>query len=187
MTSVESVALVRQAKAGDRKAWDELCARYYPKWLSQFHGDVGKRLRGLYDTADLVQSALGSVLKDLGDLRNEGSFFAWVSAIIRHKIAQKAKRGKGRQMVSLDEVREPEESGGGVETVLVSDEQYLQLLDAILALFPAYEDAMAAVFLRYFEQMDMAALVRTFEKDERSVQRLLSDGRKLLRSRLSGL
>ncbi|MBN1421555.1 MAG: hypothetical protein JXP34_22470, partial [Planctomycetes bacterium] len=91
MASPESMALVVRAKSGDREAWSALCERYYPRWVRAVHGRMGREVRRLYDTPDIVQSAIAEALRDIGNLRSEGSFFSWVSAIIRRKIADKCR------------------------------------------------------------------------------------------------
>ena len=98
MANADTLALVARAKEGDSKARNDLIARYYDRWLQRFHGELGTTLRTLHSTQDIVQSALLEAVRDIGTLRNEGAFFAWVTMIIKHKIAQKRKklRSKGR-------------------------------------------------------------------------------------------
>ena len=187
MTSPESVALIRRAKAGDREAWEALCRRYYPKWLDQFHGKLRPELRRLYDTQDLVQSAVREAVRDIQGLRKEGAFYAWVCAIIRHKIGEKAKHDGKYPMISLDAVEELSGSEARSELRMATEEEYLQSLDVILMLFPDYQEEMGAFYLRHFEDLDAPAISAVLGASERQVYRWIESGRMLLRSKLPGM
>jgi RNA polymerase sigma factor (sigma-70 family) len=180
----DEIGLIRRAKEGDREAWARLCAHYYPRWVRGLHGDLGETLRRLQDTQDVVHSALASALEGLGELRNDGAFYAWVTAIIRRKVAQTRRRVRRAREVPI------EDAGGGVpdprgpaETPFGEDE-HDRLLDAILALFETHPESMAAIYLKYFEKMDIPHLTEALGKSERTVQRLLVTGKELLRLRL---
>ena len=68
------------------------CSRYHDHWLRKFHGNLGTTIRRLYDTEDLIQSAITDAMNDIGGLENEGAFYTWVTSIIRHKIAMRRRR-----------------------------------------------------------------------------------------------
>ncbi|MBI4603323.1 MAG: hypothetical protein HY721_15320 [Planctomycetes bacterium] len=186
MTSPESIALIRRAKAGDRQAWGELCQRYYPRWLKEYHGQLGPALRQLHDTVDLVQSAIAEALKDIGDLRCEAAFYCWVSTIIRRKIASKRKKSGRLEPVRLDDVDDIGRKKPPSTALAFRDEDYGRLLDALLELFPLYPAPMAAVYLKYFEKLTIPSLMQVFGKSERSAHRLIETGLALLRSKLDG-
>ena len=82
ITSPESIELIVRAKEGDRDAWKAICERYYPLWMRKFHGKLGNDLRNVQETQDLVQSAMADAMADVGKLRNDAAFFAWVCTII---------------------------------------------------------------------------------------------------------
>jgi len=180
----DSIVLIRRAKEGDKDAWVTLCERYYPEWCRRFHGEIGPRLRRLYETRDMVDSALGTALRDIGDLRNEAAFFSWVSAIIQRKIASTHRREKRGQVVSLEAVPEPAKEGAWTEPAAFTEEDYLKILDTLLEAFPRYPEAMAAVYLKYFANADLAILESFFGKSDRSVQRLVREGMDILRAKL---
>ena len=89
-----TIALVRRAKKGDREAWGQLIDRYYDDWLSRYHGDLGTTLRRIYDTEDVVQSAVAEAFKEIAELRDETAFFVWVTAILRHKVALRYRQNR---------------------------------------------------------------------------------------------
>lgn len=193
MTSADSLYLIRRAKEGDPEARRAIVERYYPRWIERVRGRVGPRR--LYDTVDVVQSAIAQALENLDTLRNDGAFFAWVSTIIEHKRAEKWRRRDARPRLSLDDLLDGVASdariqGEEVGSVDVIDDaidvraQYERVLDGIESLFRPYPEAMAALTLRHIEGLDIAAVVKALGRSERSVFRLLDEGRRLLRSKL---
>ncbi|MBI4584540.1 MAG: hypothetical protein HY717_11030 [Planctomycetes bacterium] len=135
--------MISQAKAGDPAAWEAICKQYYPQWLKEFHGELGRGLRNLYETQDLVQSAISEALRDIGDLRNEAAFHSWVSAIIRRKIAEKRRHHNRLQQVPFEGVLEPGKSDSLLGDWPFGEEDYLRLLDVMLSLFPTYPEPIA--------------------------------------------
>jgi DNA-directed RNA polymerase specialized sigma24 family protein len=77
-----------------------------------------------------------------------------------------------------------EEQGGVARPDGNTEEDYVRLLDAILALFPEYPSNMAAVYLHYFAQLDREAQAEAFGRSVRTVHRLTDHGVALLRARL---
>lgn len=67
MSPRETLLLVQRARGGDGEAWGELLERYYNRWLGRYHADLGSTIRKLYDTQDLVQSAVGDAMRDIPD------------------------------------------------------------------------------------------------------------------------
>jgi DNA-directed RNA polymerase specialized sigma24 family protein len=194
MKSDDTIALVQRAKKGDGQARDDLIARYYSRWLDRFHGDLGTTLRSLHSTQDIVQSALLDAVRGLGNLRNEGAFFAWVTMIIKHKIAEKRKRVRARggrkvgargSRGGLPDLPDPAALPPGAE--LADLEEYSQVTEAILVLFPTYPRPMAAVALRYLWGSEIEEVMAQLGGvSRRSVWLWLRQGLDLLRKRLEG-
>ncbi len=184
MATADSVETILRAKAGDRDAWEALCTRYYPQWVSYLHGKLGRDLRVHHSTQDIVDSALAEALRHIKDLRNEASFFSWVAAIIRRKLADK-RRELNRSRKFDESAREAwEESPAG--DAFATMEEYSRVLDAILALFPLYPEHMAALYFKHFEGLKIRELEDVFGRGERAVYGVLDTARNLLRSRLGG-
>jgi len=184
ITSPESIELIVRAKEGDREAWKAICERYYPLWMRKFHGKLGNDLRNVQETQDLVQSAMAEAMADVGKLRNDAAFFAWVCTIIRHKLYAKRRKKGPADVVALEDVAEPGKQDSCLEGDLSVEEDYFQLLDSVQALFQTHPDEMAAMYLRYFEHFSIQELVDSLEISERSIHRLLSAAKELLKARL---
>ena len=185
ITSPESIELIVRAKEGDRDAWKAICERYYPLWMRKFHGKLGNDLRNVQETQDLVQSAMAEAMADVGKLRNDAAFFAWVCTIIRHKLYAKRRKKGPADVVPLDEVAEPGKQDSCLEGDLSVEEDYFQLLDSVQTLFQTHPDEMAAMYLRYFEHFSITELVDSLEVSERSVHRLLAAAKGLLKAHLN--
>ncbi|MBI4603564.1 MAG: sigma-70 family RNA polymerase sigma factor, partial [Planctomycetes bacterium] len=100
-------------------------------------------------------------MRHLGGLREEGAFFAWVTRIIKHKIARKRRRAlaqrRGRRRTRSLEPRGSTTRAGGLadprarapEESVEAVEEYLRLSSALQRLYPKYPRPMAAVDLYY--------------------------------------
>ena len=185
ITSPESLELIVRAKQGDREAWTAICERYYPLWMRKFHGKLGDDLRNVQETQDLVQSAMAEAIADVGKLRNDAAFFAWVCTIIRHKLYAKRRKKGPADVVPLGEVAEPGKQDSCLEGDLSVEEDYFQLLDSVQTLFQTHPDEMTAMYLRYFEHFPITELVDSLEVSERSVHRLLAAAKGLLKAHLN--
>lgn len=178
------LATVNRAKAGDRAAWDSLCRELWPRWVRDHHGALGDTLRRVWNTEDLVQSAIAEAIRDAPNLRIEAAFYAWVSAIVRRKVAEKRRISNRLPAVSLhdfDAAGCDGRKGGGRAG---NNEDTMQVLDALLALFPSYPEHMAALYLRYFAKKRTASITALFGRSQRSTERTLHAGLLLLKSQL---
>lgn len=101
---VSHVGLVIAARAGDRRARDELVAAYLPL----VYNIVGHALRGHPDVDDVVQETFLRAVRDLPTVRDPNSFRSWLVAIAVHQISSHLRRhrsGGGTVAVSGEEPR----------------------------------------------------------------------------------
>ena len=184
--SLPTMILVKKARGGDRDAWNALIKRYYKDWLNKFHGDLGTTIHRLYGTADLVQSALTDALRDLPSLRNEGVFYAWVTSIIRHKVANKRRRLRKEVMVQDQNSSRagPTSPQEPVEESVERNEVLIQTLDLILALWPEHPEEMASIVWKLLDDRPIQFISQRLEISERSVFNRLRSGTELLKGRL---
>lgn len=188
MAATDTLVLVRRAKDGDRKAWADLLERYYDRWIRKYQGNLGPTVRKLYDTQDLVQSAVGDALRDISSLKSEAAFFAWVSAIIRHKLAMRRReleRESSLEGSAAKEVAErPDEHQPGPEPAVATLESYVHCLGVILELFPRHPEPMAAVIMKILDGHSIQVVAERLGRPERTAYRLLQKGTDLLKARL---
>ncbi len=98
MVKVTDNELVRQAQAGDYRAFDLLVSRYErPLYATAWH-----LTHNHHDAQDVVQNALLSAMEHLGSFRRESSFSTWITRIVVN-FALKVLRGRRRHpAVALD-------------------------------------------------------------------------------------
>ena len=95
-TGIESTAaLLARARVGDHTAREELAERYLTTLRRWAHGRVPRRVRGLVDTDDIVQSTLMRAFQRLDSFepRREGAFLAYLRQILLNQIRDEGRRG----------------------------------------------------------------------------------------------
>src|SRR3954447_9604756 len=104
MADQPDIATVIAARAGDPAAIDRLVAGYLPL----VYTIVGRALEGHADVDDVVQDVMLRVLRNLGDLREPGSFRSWLVAITVRQVRERfrTRRGSPEALVHED-VRDP--------------------------------------------------------------------------------
>jgi len=87
-SSHSTSVLIARARGGDRDAQTELFGRYLAVLKHFAHGRIPQRLRGMYDTEDVVHEALVRALKRLEKFepKREGSFLAYLKVIVNNMI-----------------------------------------------------------------------------------------------------
>ncbi|MBN1955298.1 MAG: RNA polymerase sigma factor [Anaerolineae bacterium] len=102
--TIEDEALARMAKEGDREAFNVLCDRYV--------GVVYNRLRALLPVQavdDVTQEVFLAATRGIRRYRAQSSFRTWISAIVRHKVADYYRTaGRQPESSSLDGDGDPE-------------------------------------------------------------------------------
>lgn len=102
--------LVTSAAAGDRRAQNELLARYWPVILQAVRGRknrIGKKMAAREDTEDLQQTAALKVLTELPkhEWRGRSAFVAWVKKLARHKVSDAYRHHSARKRDAGAETR----------------------------------------------------------------------------------
>jgi RNA polymerase sigma factor (sigma-70 family) len=87
--------MLRRARSGDRDAAAALFEVCRGRLERSARRELGPHLRHRYDTADIAQSVFGDFLRGLPRFedRGEDAFLAWFDGAVRHKVADKARRG----------------------------------------------------------------------------------------------
>lgn len=84
----EEQALVSLARAGDRRAFDKLVARYKDKMFALAHRMTGNREEAL----DILQDTFFAAFKAIRGFREESSFSSWLYRIVSNKSINFIKR-----------------------------------------------------------------------------------------------
>ncbi|HTE05553.1 MAG TPA: RNA polymerase sigma factor [Planctomycetota bacterium] len=107
-----SMDLLKHAQAGDAKALDALLARYQDRLRRVVRVRLDARLRGLLESADVVQETLSAALTHIKELNvpDRGAILRWLTKIAENEMhdlrrraySQKRSRQKERQLDTLD-------------------------------------------------------------------------------------
>lgn len=104
-------ALVEQAKAGQRKALDELLAALRPRAMAV----AMKVLRNSDDAEDAVQEAFIKIWRSLRAFEGRSSFSTWLHRIVMNASLDLLRRGGGSRCESHAPAEGQRESPAGVE------------------------------------------------------------------------
>jgi RNA polymerase sigma-70 factor (ECF subfamily) len=139
--------LWREAKAGDRSAYERLFALHVDRLLIFVRARLGGALREKMEAEDVVQDAYVSALRsfDEFDYTDDGAFLRWMCRIIDNRLrdAHDYFSAKKRREVAL-----PKSAPTGPVTALGRAENRQQVEAALARLS---EDHREVLLLRYFE------------------------------------
>jgi RNA polymerase sigma factor (sigma-70 family) len=97
---VEEMVLVKRARAGDLRAYDELVRRYQERiYATVYHMTANHE-----DANDLAQEAFIKGFQALKSFKGGSSFYTWVYRIAVNKTINFLKQRKNRAQMSLDDL-----------------------------------------------------------------------------------
>jgi RNA polymerase sigma-70 factor (ECF subfamily) len=99
------IELVRQARAGDLAAFEELVSRHE----RQVYTVALRIVQNAHDAEDVAQTAFLSALEHLPGFREEASFATWLYRIVTHAALKIIRKRKGLDTVSLEAATEAQD------------------------------------------------------------------------------
>lgn len=200
-TLSEAEQVLRQAQVGDGPALGRLLERYgnYLQLLARVQ--LGRRLQGKVDAADVVQETFLEAHRHFGRFRgrSEAEFVAWLRQILACVLANVMRRYLGTQgrdvRLERELAGELDQSSRLLDRALVDPhsspsqqaarrEQAVLLAD-VLAQLP--EDYREALVLRHLQGLPFAEVARRMGRSEDSVQKLWVRALARLRRALGGV
>lgn len=94
------VDLVRRAREGDTKAFDELVEKYTPK----LYGLVYHMTSNHEDTNDILQDVFAKAYRALKRFQGKSAFYTWIYSIATNMTLNFLKKRNRRRGMSLDDV-----------------------------------------------------------------------------------
>ena len=190
--------LLARARAGDNAALGALLELYrnYLTLLARLQ--IGRRLQGKVDDADLVQETFLNAHRDFSAFRGitEGEFMAWLRQILAARLAQLVRRYLGTQQRDVRLERnlagELDRSSAALGHALPAPhsspsqraarrEQAVLLADALGRLSGDYREV---IILRYLEGLPLADVAQRMGRSVDSVKKLWTRGLVQLRRAL---
>jgi RNA polymerase sigma-70 factor (ECF subfamily) len=99
--SVSDEELIERICGGDRRAFDLLYERFFPR----VYGYVSRRLSNRADAEETIQEVFINAFSSLDSFRGEGPFAAWVLGVSRRTVASRFKK-KHHVTVPLEDSRD---------------------------------------------------------------------------------
>jgi RNA polymerase sigma-70 factor, ECF subfamily len=174
--SSSSLRLLRKARAGDRKALDQLFERLVGPLRRWARGRLPRWARDAADTGDLVQDALIHTLGRLDEFepRRKKALQAYLRQAVRNRIRDEIRRIGRRPLAGAQEEREPADERSPLDAVM-EKEDLARYRDSLGRLPP--EDAeliVARVELGYsYEQIALMSGRRTADAARMAIRRSL--------------
>ena len=161
-SSADDEALVREARKGDTRAFEELVARHRDKIYARAYS----MMRNEEDAIDLSQEAWVKGWQRLHQFHGDSSFGTWMTRIVINLCLDQLRKQKRHRAESIEEL---DEESGGVErqmpVVTVNPTERLergelrQRIDKALSQL-SYEHRTALV-LHEFEDMEYKEIAKT--------------------------
>ncbi len=173
-----SYYLVRRAKAGERECLNELFTRYYDRVRKIVRVRLGKQLRRLTESDDILQETFASAIKafDRFELRDEASLIHWLAKIAERTICDRADyfaaKKRTADVQALDEtgVEEPPDDRPGPMTLAGNRDQQAQLERALERLPEKYREI---IILRDFAGFSWAEVAVQHGRPNENAARMM--------------
>ena len=192
--------LIRLAQEGDMQALGQLFELYRNYLLLLARMQIGRRLQGKVDAADLVQETLLAAHRDLAQFRGEteAELVGWLRRILAANLVDLVRRycGAQRRDVRLERqlADEVDQSSRDIALVLMTKdsspsqravrcEQAVLLADALKSL---PEDYGEVIVLHHLQGMKFPEVARRMERSVDSVKKLWIRALARLRDALGG-
>ncbi len=171
-------ALVEKARAGDRRAFEEIVRAAEARLRSSVERRLGPAGRAA-DADEVVQETFALAFEAIGrlDWRGEAAFFAWLSRIARNVLIDRARDSRRRRYLEIPErlpAREPSPSGA-----LRREERFDRLEQAFAALPPDYRRVLR---LSQIERLKVKEIARRMGRSEDAVKHLMARAIRKLRA-----
>ncbi|MEP0829248.1 MAG: RNA polymerase sigma factor [bacterium] len=154
--------LVSKAKAGDRKAFDELVRNNRDKMFALIYRMTGDRETAL----DLMQDTFFTAYKELSRFRQEANFSSWLYRVASNKTLNYLKRRKILSFLPLARLQ------GSEPTVeMESSIENTEVSAALLKRVDELPAKQKLIFnLRYYQELSFVEIARILKKSESTVK-----------------
>ena len=172
-------ALFRNARGGDRHAFDALASRFRGRLSTFVRLRLGTGLRRSVEVDDVLQESLLRAFRSIGNAEFETrqAFFSWLTTITERVIIDFARRYGARPSSPLDH----DVAGEDVSASrgLKREERFERLQQALDSLSP---DDREAIVLARIQGLPLKEIAQRMHRSHAAVAQLLSRALKKLRS-----
>lgn len=154
--------LVSKAKAGDRKAFDDLVRNNRDNMFALIYRMTGDRETAL----DLMQDTFFTAFKELSRFREDANFSSWLYRVASNKTLNYLKRRKILSFLPLSRLQGSEPTVE-MESAMERSEISAALLKRVEELPPKQK----LIFnLRYYQELSFVEIARILKKSESTVK-----------------
>lgn len=176
--SSEIARWVERARAGERSAFDALCAPYVAQARALAHAIV--RDRG--EAEDVVQDALLSAWENLAQLREPSAFGGWLMRSVKNRSVSRWQRGRAGERARDGYASEPRDVGADPFADYAARER-ANMVRRVLSKLPQ-GDARTAVERYYLDQDDHGVIAAALGVPKSTVTTWLDRARQRLRKEI---
>ncbi|MBT8372646.1 MAG: sigma-70 family RNA polymerase sigma factor [Deltaproteobacteria bacterium] len=183
------VQLMLEVKEGNKKAFETLMQKYYPRILNFIYRFVGNKATA----EDLTQEVFLRVYKSARRYKPRSKFQTWLFTIAKNIGLNELRRSK-KLTLSLDEMFDSGEKEVKKEIedphVTSPDEEIIQMektTEIRAAINDLPENQRIAVILKRYEGFSYAEIAATLKVSDKAVKSLLSRAKENLKNRLANL
>jgi RNA polymerase sigma-70 factor (ECF subfamily) len=173
---------------GDVSAIEQLFKTYFDRLYSLVFNQVG---RNQAVAEDIIQETFLSALNSASRFRGQSKPYTWLCSIAYHKVVdfyRRQQKEAQRRKANADCVDDPlAEQTADIEPLpdkLLESEETRQVVEQALFRLPA--DYRQALILKYVEEMSVLEISQIMRRSIKSVEGLLTRGRKALQAVLAG-
>ncbi|CAB1073764.1 hypothetical protein D1AOALGA4SA_1937 [Olavius algarvensis Delta 1 endosymbiont] len=169
-TSTQLIALVNQAREGNRSAFTQLA--------DKFHGDIFRtvyyRIRSQVDAEDITQDVFLKAFQKVSSVKDATKFRSWLYSITMNRIRDFQRKKRFRSLFKKEDHNiesEPVEAAGAeqpeaLEQVLKKD--FWRQVGLILERLPKMEREV--FLLRFFDQLSIKEIAGVLKKNDSTIK-----------------
>ena len=186
MTEVDDVTLVRQAKAGDEAAFNELITRHQ----GRVYNHALRLMGSTQDAEEVLQDTFLKVYRNLDRFEERSRFSTWVYRIATNEALMRLRKASRKREIFLEDAKASDDVRG--EEVRdfarsplddVMDQEISECLHEVLAELP--EEYRVVFTMRDIDGLSNAEVAEVLEISVPAVKSRLHRSRLHLRNRLS--
>jgi len=162
--------LVAKAQAGNRKAFENLVARYNGRLREAVEVRMGRQVRGKVELDDVLQETFLRAFESIVHFqwRNEGGFLRWLVAIAENRIRDEIKGPRGKEVLELDEQSPIENTSPS--RMARRDERFDRLKESVALLSPDHREV---ILLSRIRGLKIREIAQQMGRSESAVKNLL--------------
>lgn len=169
-TSTQLVALVNQAREGNRSAFAQLA--------DQFHGDIFRmvyyRIRSQVDAEDITQDVFLKAFRNVSSVKEAAKFRSWIYSITLNRIRDFQRKKRFRSLFKKEDHNidsEPVEAATGDQPQALAQvlkKDFWRQIGLIMEKLPKMEREV--FLLRFFDQLSIKEIAGVLKKNESTIK-----------------